>query len=487
MKILFYLGFIFTLFSCKSNDSHNLAPTPGQKAMIDRKYGMFLHYGMNTYLEVEWSDGKTPAGTYAPPSDIAAKAAMWVSNAKQAGMRSVVLITKHHDGFCLWDSKFTDYDIAHPDVINQVDIVKAVSDACKKENIAFSIYYSLWDRHEPSYKDEDPYRYIIYMKNQLGELMTNYGKVAELWFDGAWDRNVDDWYLQEIYDYVKELQPECQISTNHTIGKRPIDMQYCDTIKYFPSDFRLWDPFLPMANDNKIYTYEGKQYYLPYESTQTISVLGNWFSNPNDSTVRDLEELKEIFYVSTLNDNCLLLNIPPDKSGVQKSVYIERINALADYLGIRDGAPFPVSLSFPYSLTNMSKASATSTYNNDTLHFGAQYAIDSDVSTYWQGDSVSSLVISLPRISELDEISLIIGKGSILSYNLECMNCGNWKMFYDGTINVATEPESFMNYGFINVPIKPMIKTDSLRINIKASNGKPQIYSIRCKNSRVKN
>lgn len=238
--------------SCSTTDSNStIQPTPGQQAMIDRKYGMFLHFGMNTYLNAEWSDGTAAAGVYAPPADIAEQAAGWVRNAKKAGMRSIVLTTKHHDGFCLWDSKYTDHDIANPAIEHKVDIVKAVSDACQKEGIAFSVYYSLWDRHEPCYQDEDKKVYIQYMKNQLQELMTGYGPVHELWFDGAWDRKTEDWHLQEVYDFVKSMQPDCQISTNWTIGKRPVDMQEGDSIIYFPSDFRLWDPFLPVADDPK--------------------------------------------------------------------------------------------------------------------------------------------------------------------------------------------------------------------------------------------
>lgn len=118
--------------------------------MIERKYGMFLHYGMNTYLNAEWSDGTAAPSVYNPPADIETKAAQWVRNAKKAGMRSIVLTTKHHDGFCLWDSKCTDYDIANPEIKVKADIVRAVSVACQKEKIAFSIYYSLWDRHEPN-------------------------------------------------------------------------------------------------------------------------------------------------------------------------------------------------------------------------------------------------------------------------------------------------------------------------------------------------
>lgn len=119
-------NFIYTfmltacLSSCTTQQtSRTIGPTEGQQAMIDRKYGMFLHFGMNTYLNTEWSDGSAPASTYNPPIDIAQQAAEWVKNAKTAGMRSIVLTTKHHDGFCLWDSKYTDYDIANPSITHK--------------------------------------------------------------------------------------------------------------------------------------------------------------------------------------------------------------------------------------------------------------------------------------------------------------------------------------------------------------------------------
>lgn len=453
-------------------------PNAGQRAMIARKYGMFLHYGINTYLGVEWSDGQAPASRYAPPADIAQKAASWVRNARRAGMRSIVLTVKHHDGFCLWDSRYTDYDVMHPDVENKVDIVRVVSDACRDEGIAFSIYYSLWDRHEASYRDKDPYSYIRFMKNQLQELMTGYGPVSELWFDGAWDRKIDDWYLQEVYDFVKSLQPACQIAVNHTIGKRPVDMRRGDTIKYFPADFRLWDPYLPMADDNKIYLHNGKKYYLPYETTQTISVLGNWFSNPADTTVRDVEELEEIFHVATANDNCLLLNVPPGMDGAQRPAYVDRITELADRLGIRDGKPFPPSAKLPASRV---RAHATSVWGGDTLHWGAQYAVDSDVSTAWQGDSLATLTLHFPQRRTFRTVSVITGRGSIHRYGLEACRQGEWHCFHRGDIDPEKEPASFMGYGFINLALEESIEADSLRITIAESNGKPQIYSIRLK------
>lgn len=485
-------NFIYTIFSifclgtlvyaCSAVKNQTPQPTKGQQAMIDRKYGMFLHFGMNTYLNVEWSDGTAHASNYAPPADIAEKAAGWVKNAKRAGMRSIVLTTKHHEGFCLWDSKYTDHDIANPAIENKVDIVKAVSDACHKEGIAFSVYYSLWDRHEPSYRDKDKYAYIQYMKNQLRELMTEYGTVHELWFDGAWDRKNEDWHLQELYDFVKSMQPDCQISTNWTIGKRPVDMQEGDSIVYFPSDFRLWDPYLPMKNDPKIYTHSGKKYYLPFESTQTISVIGSWFNHPEDVSVRDVEELEEIFYVSTSNDNCLLLNVPPATSGEQNPKAIENIVKLAELLGIENGKDFPKTLNKPQSLTTNATAVASSVHKNDTLHYGANYAVDSDVSTSWvAADSLAWVTVTLAEKATFDHFFIIGGENSIRKFAIEVEKDEAWVSVYQSDPLPETHLNSFMGYGIIEFSLAEPLTTDRFRISVQQSNGNPAIYSIRLK------
>ncbi len=131
-----------------------------QRNQIKRGYGMFIHFGINTFNEIEWSKGNLPASSYNPTN---LDCDQWISTAKEAGFRYVILVTKHHDGFCLWDSKFTDYDVASSPV--KTDIVAEVAKACKKYGIQLGLYYSLWDRHEPSYKNNNDY--ATYMKNQL--------------------------------------------------------------------------------------------------------------------------------------------------------------------------------------------------------------------------------------------------------------------------------------------------------------------------------
>ena len=143
-------------------------PSKYQKQQIKRKYGMFIHFGINTFHDMEWSDGSLPSASYRPDT---IDAAQWVKTAKDAGMKYVILVTKHHDGFCLWDSQYTEYDVARSG--NTTNVIEAVARECKKQGIRLGLYYSLWDRKENSEVDrvEDDEVYNRYMLAQLDELM----------------------------------------------------------------------------------------------------------------------------------------------------------------------------------------------------------------------------------------------------------------------------------------------------------------------------
>jgi len=177
-------------------------PDPCQRALIERGYGMFCHFGPNTFHQKEWSDGTLPASSFNPT---ALDCDQRVRTAKEAGFRHIVLVTKQHDGFCLWDSAATDYDVGSAPVTT--DIVGAVAKACKKYDVALGLYYSLGDRHEPTHREQDPSAYIAFMKRQLTELLTNYGPIVELWFDGGWAKPDADWRIPEVYRLIKDLQP----------------------------------------------------------------------------------------------------------------------------------------------------------------------------------------------------------------------------------------------------------------------------------------
>ena len=297
-------------------------PSAAQQQQIARKYGMFIHFGINTFHDEEWTDGSKPASSYAPS---AIDAEQWIQTAKDAGMKYVILITKHHDGFCLWDSQYSDYDVASSG--NPTNVVEEVAKACKKHGIGLGLYYSLWDRKvngDVADRKQDA-AYNTYMINQLEELITiaeKHTPIVEFWFDGGWLKPSYRWPIMDIYQTIKKRQPDCQIGVNWSIGspdnpdKHPVlpqDQQEGYPIRYFPSDFRLGDPYLPADNDPKVFTHDGKDYYMPWESTVCISQ--RWFYNTTDHTFKSVDELEKLYRQCTKNDNILILNCPPNRDG----------------------------------------------------------------------------------------------------------------------------------------------------------------------------
>lgn len=296
---------------------------------------MFIHFGINTFHDEEWTDGSKPASSYAPS---AIDAEQWIRTAKEAGMKYVILIAKHHDGFCLWDSRYTEYDVASSG--NPTNVIEAVAKACRKYDIGLGLYYSLWDRKvnadvEDWKKDE---AYNQYMLNQLTELMDivdDYTKVVEFWFDGGWVKQNYRWPVMDIYQTIKQRMPECQVGINWTIGapenadKHPVlpqEQKEGYPIRYFPSDFRLGDPYLPTDNDPKIFVHNGRQYYMPWESTVCISK--RWFYNTTDNEFKSVDELEKLFCQSTKNDNILILNCPPNRDGKLRDQDVNILKAL---------------------------------------------------------------------------------------------------------------------------------------------------------------
>lgn len=296
---------------------------------------MFIHFGINTFHDEEWTDGSKPASSYAPS---AIDAEQWIRTAKEAGMKYVILIAKHHDGFCLWDSRYTEYDVASSG--NPTNVIEAVARACRKYDIGLGLYYSLWDRKanadvEDWKKDE---AYNQYMLNQLTELMDivdDYTKVVEFWFDGGWVKQNYRWPVMDIYQTIKQRMPECQVGVNWTIGapenvdKHPVlpqEQKEGYPIRYFPSDFRLGDPYLPTDNDPKIFVHNGRQYYMPWESTVCISK--RWFYNTTDNEFKSVDELEKLFCQSTKNGNILILNCPPNRDGKLRDQDVSILKAL---------------------------------------------------------------------------------------------------------------------------------------------------------------
>lgn len=220
--LLTFLGLIL-LVSCKATTNEEVLPIPSrspttaQLKQIERQYGMFIHFGVNTFHDMEWTDGSKPAMSYNP---ISVDADQWVKTAKDAGMKYVILIAKHHEGFCLWDSKYTDYDVANSG--NTTNVIEEVAKACNKYDIGLGLYYSLWDRSvnadvKDSSQDSIYNEYMIKQLDELLDITQKYTNVVEFWFDGGWTKENNRWPIYDIYQTIKFREPDCQVGINWSI------------------------------------------------------------------------------------------------------------------------------------------------------------------------------------------------------------------------------------------------------------------------------
>lgn len=477
LTVLFTAGLPFA----RANPTPAIDPSPLQLSQIERGYGMFIHYGINTFNETEWSDGKLPASSYNPSN---LDCDQWIKFAKDAGFRYIILVTKHHDGFCLWDSKYTDYDVASSPV--KIDVVGEVANACTKYGVQFGIYYSIWDRHEPTHNDPDPDKYVQYMKNQLTELLTNYGPVCEIWFDGGWAKKEEDWKLPDVYSEIKKLQPDCLVTCNHTIGcpdnihgiRQPKDYRKGDPIRFFPVDFRIKDPNIARWDDPKLYTHNGRTYYLPFQHTLCLSSYWNWFQKKDNRPVRPVDELEQLFYWCTANDNIMILNVPPGRTGQIREHERLRVLQLADKLGIRGGKkPLP---SGPKNLTFDAKATATNTGNSK---YDASKVIDPSLETRWAAkDKTATLEITFDSVKTFDTIAVFeyagmksLGDGfsyernfRIEHFNIEVSDTREWKAIHVGkTVGDC-----------LKISLPERVRASALRINILDATAPPSICHV---------
>ncbi len=316
------------------------SPTPLQQRWMDMEFGMFIHFGINTYYDVEWSDGTLDPEEYNP---VELDTDQWCRAAKEAGMNYIVLVTKHHDGFCNWPTGYTDYSVTSTPWGG--DLVGSVVESARKYNLHVGFYYSLWDAHEPSHNLDD-YAYVDFMKNQLRELLTRYGPVVELWFDGFWKKqrtgwqgDADEfihawrmegayrWQMDHLYQYIKELQPECLVMNNST-GAYP-------GVPIHPVDVRTGEKATEVKNDRKIWDWLGNDMYLPLQIETTMSrqgkdrfPSGSWFWHDWDHSVASKEQIIDWLGVAEKMEANLLLNVGPMANGKLRPEDLQVLSSL---------------------------------------------------------------------------------------------------------------------------------------------------------------
>ena len=312
-----------------------VVPSANQLAWQRREFIAFAHFGMNTFTDREWGDGKESPALF-NPTDFDAR--QWVRVFKDAGMKMLILTAKHHDGFCLWPTATTTHSVkSSPWRNGDGDVVADVSRACKEAGLAFGVYVSPWDRHEPSYGDSP--RYNEFFRTQLRELLTRYGEIAEVWFDGAngegpnGKRQIYDW--PSYYRVVRELQPNTVIfgmapdvrwvGTESGYGREtewsviPLTLRDGAAIRkgsLHPLD-DAFDPRDLTAPDlGSRESIRAASLLAWYPAETDVSIRPGWFYHgAQDSKVKTPEKLVDIYFSSVGRNGVLLLNVPPDTRG----------------------------------------------------------------------------------------------------------------------------------------------------------------------------
>ncbi len=421
-----------------------IVPTPDQYAWQRNECIAFLHFGMNTFTNREWGDGMEDPALF-QPTDLDAR--QWIGVLKKAGFTMAILTAKHHDGFCLWPSRYTDHSVAHsPWRGGRGDLVREVADACREAGMKFGVYLSPWDRHEPSYGDS--VRYNEFFRNQLTELLTGYGDIAEVWFDGANGEGPGgkkQWYdWASYYKLIRELQPHAVIfgmgpdvrwvGTESGDGRETewsvVPLALHRTAAASAPGHPLDGLFIPkdiMGEDlggrNAIAGAEALAWY-PAEAD--VSIRPGWFYHPEeDGRVKSPETLVDIYDHSAGRNAMLLINIPPDRRG-----RIAGVDS-ASLVGMR------AILEGTFARNLLSDAQLRS--SSEQAGHPASFIADGSADTYWaarDGEEKAVIDCTLPEERSFDCLVLqeeIPNGQRIESFRLEAWTGDAWAVTASGT------------------------------------------------------
>lgn len=449
----------------------NITPSPRQLRWQQLELTAFFHFGVNTFSNREWGTGKEDPKIFNP---IKLDADQWVRVTKEAGFKQVILTAKHHDGFCLWPTKSTTHSVkSSPWKNGNGDVVKEVAEACKKYKIGFGIYLSPWDMNAASYGSD---AYNDFFITQLTELLTQYGKVDEVWFDGANGEGPNG--KKQVYDFnrwythIRKLQPSATIAVMgpdvrwvgtetgygretewsvlpaNNLDQNAVSANSQTEMNIKPSGYLQGSD---IGGRDKLKNAKGLVWY-PAETD--VSIRPGWFYHKaEDSKVKTPEKLLDIYYHSVGKNGVLLLNIPPDTDGL---ISESDIASLKGWTQLREQT----------FRTNLAKGATVSSANG----INPKAILDDQYKTYWTTkgkDSTSVIELDLKTTSTFDVISLqeniTVGQ-RVERFNLEYWDGQAWKMAAKGT----------------TIGYKRLIKFDpvtakKVRLNIESSRLNPTI------------
>nr|WP_319569548.1 alpha-L-fucosidase [uncultured Draconibacterium sp.] len=384
---LFFLIVLLITASCSNvTPPEPVFPVPSERQLAwnDMEFYAFIHFNMNTFSNMEWGFGDEDPDMF-NPSELDCR--QWARICKEAGMKGIILTAKHHDGFCLWPTATTDHSVKNSSWKNgEGDVVRELADACKEYGLKLGLYLSPWDRNNPEYGND---KYIEIFKTQLRELMTNYGDVFEVWFDGAnggtgyygganEERRIDrktyyDW--ENTRQIVRDLQPMACMFSDAGPDVRWIGNEEGWAPETNWSPLRR-DEFYP-GSPNYLELRSGHEdgdYWVPAEVN--VSIRPGWYYHPyEDHKVKTLPQLLDIYYNSIGRNGSLLINFPVDKRGLIHEKDEEQILKLAE----------AVKADFANDLAAGKKTEATNVRGN-SKKYNADNVVDDDPDTYWATD-----------------------------------------------------------------------------------------------------
>ena len=447
-------------------------PTEDQMAWYEMEMNAFIHFTTNTFTNKEWGYGDESPEIFNPTEmDVN----QWVSTISDAGFKGIILTCKHHDGFCLWPSEYTEHSVKNSPYKNgEGDVVKAVSDACKKFGLKFGVYLSPWDRN---YKEYGQPEYITYFRNQLGELLTNYGPVFEMWFDGA---NGGDGYYggsrearridnKTYYDWPNTIELARNLQPNILFfSDAGPDIRWVGNERGYVGETN-WNTMTPDTlyagksgiNDLLNTGSEDGTDWIPGEVD--VSIRPGWFYHAHeDSQVKTPEQLFDIYLTSVGRGSVLLLNIPPDRRGL---VHENDVASLQGFRALLDER-------FSNNIANKAKVTSDS-YRGKSKQYGPANMLDNDKDTYWTTDDdvkTGSFEIAFAQPQEVSYILLqeYIKLGQrVKGFNIEVLKNNEWHQVADATT---------MGYKRI-LKIDP-VTTERIRINVTDSKACPIISNV---------
>ncbi len=445
-------------------------PEPRQLAWQELQYYGFVHFNMNTFSDREWGFGDEQPNQFAPTT---LDARQWARVAKEAGMKGLIITAKHHDGFVLWPSAYTEHSVKNSPWRNgKGDLIREFVDACREYGLKVGIYYSPWDRNHPDYGKPE---YITYMRNQLTELLTNYGELFEVWFDGAnggsgWygganeERVVDKltyYNWPSMHALVRELQPGAMLFSDAGPDVRWVGNEHGFAYPTTWSNLMRDSVYagMPEYSDKWATGQENGTHWVPAEAD--VSIRPGWYYHAyEDHKVKTLPELLEIYYQSIGQNSSLLINFPIDTRGLIPDSDVKAILELAA----------KVKEDFAVNLATGAKVSASSSRG---AGYGASQVLDGDYKSFWSsaaGEQSASVELDFGQPQSFNRILIqeYVNLGQRVSaFTVEKEVEGKWLPLAQGT-----------TIGYTRILRVPDTQAQKIRINFLEAKGEPLIAEL---------